>query len=65
MEGRLRDEPLTIEIRTRCAHCDRTMTLSVDRDLRYEVAEKGAAPLVFEPRVDWSDFHEPNIIGHY
>ena len=65
VEGRLRNEPLTIEIGTRCAHCDRSMTISVDSDLHYDVAEEGAEPIVFEPRIDWSTFHEPNIIGHY
>lgn len=65
VEGRLRNEPLSIEIRTTCVHCGREMTLVVGSDLRYEVAQKDADPHVFEPRVDWSTFHGPNIIHHY
>lgn len=65
MEGRLRQKPLTIEIQTRCAHCDRVIEISVDSELRYDVVQKEARPLVFEPHVDWSTFREPNIIHHY
>ena len=62
VEGRLRDETLTIEIRSRCAHCDRDITISVDSELQYDAPPE---VLVFEPRVDWSKFREPNIIHHY
>lgn len=65
VEGRLRQKPLTVEIRTKCAHCDRRIDLSVDSELHYRVAQKDARPMVFEPRVDWSAFREPNIIHHY
>jgi len=62
VEGRLRQEELTIDIRSRCAHCDRQIEISIDSELRYD-----APPdvVVFEPRVDWSTFREPNIIRHY
>ena len=62
MEGRLRQQTLTIEIDTQCGHCDRQIGISIDSELRYT-----APPdvLVFEPRVDWSTFTEPNIIHHY
>jgi len=29
------------------------------------VLSKGASPLLFEPHVDWSTFHSPNIIHDY
>ena len=62
MEGRLRQQDLTIDIRSRCAHCDRAIAISIDHELRYD-----APPdvLVFEPRIDWPAFREPNIIHHY
>ena len=65
VEGRLRNERLTVLIETKCADCDRPMRVSVDSDLHFDVEEKEARPLVFEPRLDWSSFHEPNIIGQY
>ena len=51
-----------MDIQTRCVHCDRAITISIDSELRFDAPQE---VLVFEPRVDWSTFHEPNIIGHY
>lgn len=65
MEGRLRQKPLRIDIRTKCAHCAREIAISVDSELRYDVAQKDARPMVFEPRLDWSVFRGPNIIHDY
>ena len=65
VEGRLRQEPLTIDIETTCEHCERAMAMRVDSELRYEVTSPGAAPIVFEPRLDWSTFTDPNIIAKY
>ncbi len=36
--------------------------MTVDSELRYDGPKD---VLVFEPRVDWSAFREPNIIRHY
>ena len=41
------------------------MHIVVDEALRWRVRERGADPHIFLPHVDWSQFHEPNIIGHY
>ncbi|HSP33471.1 MAG TPA: hypothetical protein VLU46_04045, partial [Thermoanaerobaculia bacterium] len=62
VEGRLRRQTLTIDIDTQCVHCARKIAISIDSELRYD-APPGV--LVFEPRVDWSTFGEPNIIRHY
>lgn len=62
VEGRLRDELLRVEIATECAHCHEPMRIRVDSELRYEC---DGAPMLFEPRVDWSTFTEPNIINRY
>ncbi len=34
-------------------------------DLSFRVHQADAAPLVFEPQVDWGQFDEPNIIHGY
>jgi len=34
-------------------------------DLAFRVHQEDAAPLVFEPKVDWAQFDEPNIIHRY
>ena len=65
MEGRLRKEKLEVEIATSCAHCGRAMHITMDETLRWRVRERGADPHIFLPQIDWSQFREPNIIGHF
>ena len=65
MEGRLREEPLVVEIETSCAHCGAALHLAIDDELRAAVSEPDASPLVFEPSVDWERFTAPNIIHDY
>ncbi len=62
VQGQLRNEALSITIRTECGHCARAMRITVDSQLRYRVDDGGAEPLIFEPHVDWETFDEPNII---
>lgn len=65
VQGRLRGQPLSVEIHTRCVHCDQPLNFTVDDTLRYKVHQPGASPLVFEPHVDWDTFADPNIIHAY
>ena len=65
MQGRLRNERLEAEISTSCAHCGRALHITVDEQLRWRVAERGASPRLFVPRVDWKRFRGANIIGDY
>ena len=65
MQGRLRQEHLTVTIETVCAHSGRPMTISIDSDTKFSVCEDEAEPLVFMPQVDWETFAEPNIIDAY
>jgi hypothetical protein len=41
------------------------MCISALSDLSNLVHDEGAAPLVFQPQVDWQTFTEPNIIHAY
>ena len=65
MQGRLRQDHLTVTIETVCAHSGRPMTITIDSDMKFSVLDKGAEPLVFMPQVDWETFAEPNIIDAY
>jgi len=65
VQGRLRNEPLSIEIQSACAHCGAKLHLEVDHELNATVREADADPLVFEPEIDWSRFREPNILDGY
>ena len=65
VQGRLREEHLSVVISTECAHCGRRMLIEVDSELRYRVDEEEAEPLVFEPHINWATFTDPNIIHAY
>lgn len=65
VQGRLLEQDLSVTIDTECAHCGRSLRLTVESELGYEVHSDGAEPLVFEPHVDWGALTEPNIIGFY
>lgn len=65
VQGRLRDEQLSVTIETACGHCGRSMRITVGSDMQFSVHDEDASPLVFMPHVDWSTFAEPNIIDAY
>ncbi|MEK6406065.1 MAG: hypothetical protein AABN34_03785 [Acidobacteriota bacterium] len=54
-----------MQLETECAHCARSMRLTIGSDLRHQAADENATPLVFEPEIDWARFIEPNIIHAY
>jgi hypothetical protein len=65
VQGQIRNESLTVTIETQCAHCAQPIHLTIDSELNYRVHETGAAPLVFEPQVNWATLNAPNIIDAY
>jgi hypothetical protein len=62
VQGQLRGEPLSVLIETECGHCGQPLHLQVDNELRYEVQETGAAPMIFAPMVDFDRLEDPSII---
>ena len=65
VQGRLRQEPISVAITTQCVHCGQPLHVTIDSDLRYQVDELDAEPLVFEPLIDWAAFTEPTIIDAF
>jgi hypothetical protein len=65
VQGQLRKEYVSIEVETKCSHCDRVMHLTIDSDMRVSVREQDAHPLVFMPDIDWNNFAERTIIDSY
>jgi hypothetical protein len=65
VQGRLRDERLSVEVETGCAHCGQGLHLTLDSELNWSIKESNANPLVFMPDVDWEHFEAPNIINDY
>ncbi|MFC1976160.1 hypothetical protein ACFLXQ_07160 [Chloroflexota bacterium] len=68
VQGRLRtafdknSEPLSVVVKTECAHCSQPMRIEIDSEMRCRVEEEGAAPLISVPVVDFSKVTVPSII---
>jgi hypothetical protein len=62
VQGRLRDETISVNINTVCAHCNRPFTITLDSDMNFKIGSENAEPLVFSPQVNWESFSDPNII---
>jgi hypothetical protein len=65
VQGQLRNERVSVTIETECAHCQQPIHMTVDSVSGCELHTGGAQPLVFEPKIDWDTFIEPNIIHAY
>jgi hypothetical protein len=65
VQGRLRNDPLTVQVTTQCAQSGQQIQIALDVDLKYTIEPAGIAPLIFEPEIEWARFREPNIIHAY
>ena len=65
MQGQLLNRFVSVEIETKCRHCDLVMHITADSGMDISVREEGAAPLMFSPDVDWDNFTERTIIDSY
>jgi len=65
VQGRLRDEALSVRVETECAYCRRRIHLEIDRELRHWVEEDGAEPVIFTLFVDFSKLRIPSIIDPF
>jgi hypothetical protein len=65
VQGRLLNQFLRIDIRTKCAHCNEAIHFNLDSQMRYAIHTSGAEPLIFQPHVNWDEFSEANIIQAY
>jgi hypothetical protein len=65
VQGRLREESLSVLVRTECAHCSEPMEIEIDSDLNYEVKNEGCEPVVFVPEVNLFELEEASIIDSF
>jgi hypothetical protein len=65
VQGCLRNERLSVNIDSECAHCGQKLHLTFDSELAWSIEESEAVPLVFEPDIDWRHFKGTNIIHDY
>ena len=65
VQGRLREETLSVIIRTECRHCAKPIIIEMDSELNYRLLEGPADPLVFVPSVDFDKLAERSIIDAF
>jgi len=61
VQGRLRNKPLAVTIETKCAHCEKPMTLAIDSDLGFR-AKEDCDPIIFVPDVDLVGLEDESIV---
>jgi hypothetical protein len=65
VQGRLKEKPLSVVVRTKCAYTSEPIILEIDSELKYRIEEGGADPLVFVPHVDFAKLADPSIIDAF
>ena len=65
VQGRLRNEPVSITAETECAHCAEPMILHVDHEMNITVDPPEADPLVFSPDVALWETTAPSIVDDF
>ncbi len=65
VQGRLREETLSVTIETVCAQSGKEIIIDLDSDGKWTVTPTEASPLLFERDMNWKEFNKPNIIDDY
>lgn len=65
MQGRLRNEDLSIRVQSECACCRAPLEIQIDSDLNYAVRTAGADPMAFVPDLDLATLDAPSIIDGF
>ncbi len=65
MQGRLRNETMSVRVRSSCAHCAKPIEITIDSDLNCTVHDPDCRPLVFVPDVDLLSLREESIIDAF
>jgi hypothetical protein len=65
VQGNLQNKLVSVEIETKCKHCEQSLHILADSSMKVSVREQEAAPLVFMPDVDWDHFADRTIIDAY
>ncbi len=65
MQGRLRNEAVSVTVATESHHCSRALTLEIDSDMNVQVEPRDAQPLVFTPDVVPFEVEGPSIVDDF
>jgi hypothetical protein len=62
VQGQLREEPLSVVVKTECAHCGQPLQIEINSEMSCRVEEQGADPWLFVADVDFAQLTEPSIV---
>lgn len=65
MQGKLRNEYLTVQIETECAQSSRPMKIEIDSNLSYKTEVAGCEPVIFVPDLDLFNLEDDSIIDSF
>jgi hypothetical protein len=64
VQGKLRQQPLSVTIDTECAETGRPLQIQLDSELIHQV-QQDAAPLFSTPLIDLKKLEDPSIIDAF
>ena len=65
VQGKLRNQQLSVKIKSECAHCSQPMEIEIDSDLHYKVKDRSCEPLIFVPDVNLFKIDDDSIIDTF
>ena len=65
MQGKLRNESVTVRVATECVHCAKTMEMAIDSDLNVKPDDENCDPVIFVPDIDLLNLQEDSIIDSF
>jgi hypothetical protein len=65
VQGKLRGEPLSFEIESECACCEKPIRFTMAHDLSYRLSDGLSDPMFFVPLVDFTRLNAPSIIDRF
>ena len=65
MQGKLRNESVTVKVATECAHCAKTMEMEIDSDLHIRLDDEQCDPVIFVPDIDLLNLEDDSIIDSF
>jgi hypothetical protein len=65
VQGRLRNENITVNVETDCAHCSREMVLEIDSEMNFKAVAEECSPIIFIPDIDLLNLKEESIIDSF
>ena len=65
VQGKLRNESLSFEVRTECACCGERIGFSMKHDLSYRLDEPQSSPMIFFPIIDLTKLKASSIVDDF